>query len=193
MSIVAQDAMIGARPHGAVPFLSREQILDATDACFAEAGYDGTTIRAIAAKLGCSVGSIYRYFTDKRDLLLACGRRMMSAVIDAADDGAPFETSLRLYMERAREHAELYRLQFWLTGSGAPPIVEQIIERWGAQIGDPREARNRWALMHGLLMLDGTCETPPPVAEIETAALWPVPELAQALAEDEPEEDMTLL
>ncbi len=51
--------------------LSQDGILDATEACLQEHGYDGTTIRRIAGRLECAVGTIYRHFTDKR----ACSMR----------------------------------------------------------------------------------------------------------------------
>jgi len=156
MSTITQDAMPRVMEErsltlrsSAGPFLSREQILDATDACFAQAGYDGTTIRAIAAKLDCSVGSIYRYFRDKRDLLLACGRRMMRPVLTEPT----FERSLGLYMAIADRGREIYRLQFWLAGEGLPDYIGQIIDHWSELLADRDEAKHRWALLHGLLML----------------------------------------
>ena len=60
-----------AEPVRVPAVLSRGQILDATETCLAELGYDGTTIRAIAKRLDCAVGTIYRYFRDKRSLLTA--------------------------------------------------------------------------------------------------------------------------
>lgn len=150
------------------PFLSREQILDATDACFAESGYDGTTIRAIAARLGCSVGSIYRYFRDKRDLLLACGRRMMRPVIEEPT----FDESMAAYRAIATERGQMYRLGFWLVGDGAgiPEFIDRILDHWGELLGNRSDAEQRWAMTHGLLMLGRTDQVdqklPPPAAPV---------------------------
>ena len=64
--------IIDAPTDGRTPtHLSRDQILDATGRCLASRGYDATTIRTIAGVLDCAVGSIYRYFRDKRELLLS--------------------------------------------------------------------------------------------------------------------------
>lgn len=47
----------------------REQIVAAAVACFARAGYHGTTIKDIADKAGFSAGLIYSYVRDKEDVL----------------------------------------------------------------------------------------------------------------------------
>ena len=46
----------------------RTQILDAALACFTEHGYEQTTIDAIRARSGASVGSIYHHFGGKEDI-----------------------------------------------------------------------------------------------------------------------------
>lgn len=45
--------------------------LDAARAVFARDGYVGTTMSAVAAEAGMSLGGLYRYFTDKEDLFAA--------------------------------------------------------------------------------------------------------------------------
>lgn len=169
MSTATQDATVEivTQPHkaiaavthrGATPFLSRDQILVATAGCFAETGYDGTTIRAIAARLKCSVGSIYRYFLDKRELLLACGERALRPAVKELEQGAGFEQSLRSYLRTAAQAGELYRLQFWLAstaghGTGAPPVVGRILDAWTMLLGGREEAEQCWARAHGLLIM----------------------------------------
>ncbi|MGH2786137.1 MAG: TetR/AcrR family transcriptional regulator [Actinomycetota bacterium] len=59
-----------ARPRAA----SREAILEATLEIFRERGYEGTTIPAIAERLGVSQGTLYNYFPSKEKLLFACAR-----------------------------------------------------------------------------------------------------------------------
>jgi len=142
-------------------FLCREHVLAATLACFDEAGYDGTTIRAIAGRLGCAVGSIYRYYRDKRELLAACAAGMLEPVVQnmgAAD--AAFEQSVRRYVQTVDGRSELYRLMFWIGdgGGGLPLVVKRVIGGWARLLGDVAEARRRWAMLHGLLMLGGDAE-----------------------------------
>ncbi len=51
--------------------LRHERILQAALRLFRDAGYDAVRIPDIAAKAGVSVGSLYNYFENKGDLLLA--------------------------------------------------------------------------------------------------------------------------
>jgi len=98
--------------------LGREQILNATVRCLHEYGYDGTTIRQIALILGCAVGSIYRYFTDKRNLLSEVTERQLEAVVVLISSGSPFAESVQLYVKQAEAGPQMYRLMFWLTCVG---------------------------------------------------------------------------
>lgn len=52
-----------------------ERILDAAFEVFGERGFQGTTLREIAARVGISAGSIYNYFTDKDKLFEAAVAR----------------------------------------------------------------------------------------------------------------------
>lgn len=140
--------------------LDRDQILDATQACLAEHGYDGTTIRRIAGALGCAVGSIYRYFKDKRELLIALGDREFHAVEQAMARGATLDESIGMYRRTADANAVLYRLMFWLSavsmGTDRLPVprsVEAILDRWAEAIGSRDRAERVWAQLHGSVML----------------------------------------
>lgn len=140
--------------------LSCEHILEATEACFSESGYDGTTIRAIANKLGCSVGSIYRYFTDKRDLLRACAARVFSPVCKYLNAGAvSFDESLRMYLELVSRYPQMYRLMFWLESvsdaehPARPKPIAGMIDAWADLLSSRTRAEHAWALTHGLIML----------------------------------------
>ena len=48
----------------------RREIVAASFDCFAERGYHATGIADIAARLGIGHGTFYRYFENKRDLLV---------------------------------------------------------------------------------------------------------------------------
>lgn len=50
---------------------TRRQLLDAATAVFSELGYAGATTHKIAKAAGVSEGTIYRHFTDKRELFAA--------------------------------------------------------------------------------------------------------------------------
>ena len=184
--------------------LSRAQILDVTEACLDELGYDGTTIRRIAARLNCAVGTIYRYFSDKRALLAAVVQRRFQPVLDQIEQGAPVERTAQTYIALAGDAPQQYRLMFWLASvqtigrPTVPAVIEQIILGWSRQLGDRAAAEQYWAQIHGSLMLGLTQpHTPTRQAEAHTpspASLPPTAEYASAMAADDDEaEDLTLL
>jgi len=111
--------------------LSEDRILDATERVFRGEGYDACTIRRIARDLDCAVGSIYRYFTDKRQLLLAVTHRIFAPVIEVIDSGGSITHSARMYHDLASASPQMYRLMFWL----ACPPPEKL-----NQIAPPADA-----------------------------------------------------
>lgn len=137
--------------------LNRDQILEATRRCLHDEGGDATTIRRIASLLGCAVGSIYRYFGDKDELLYAATQMTLKPALGRLDGGATFEQSVTFYVELARENRRAYQLMFLLASQrdpvAVPPIIWRIIDGWSRQMGDPMRARRAWALLHGLVML----------------------------------------
>jgi len=153
-----------------VASLSRDLILDTTEHSLSEVGYEATTIRHIAGRLGCAVGSIYRYFQDKRDLLTAAGERVLEPVAAKAEAGVPLAQSVCDYDQVARRHRELYSLMFWLAaaqhaaangngggggGRATPPeVVQRILDAWSHPAGGPAAARRLWSLLHGAVLLD---------------------------------------
>ena len=59
---------------------TREALLLSAACCFAEHGYDGSSLDAISASAGLSKGAIYAHFETKLDLYLA----VMTGVLDEA-------------------------------------------------------------------------------------------------------------
>src|ERR1051325_6807325 len=47
----------------------RRSILDAAREEFAAHGYEGVSMRALAAKIGCTHGALYGHFANKEELL----------------------------------------------------------------------------------------------------------------------------
>lgn len=166
----AQLAPIAARPvadgppptHPKKPptCLDRSQVLDATARVLREKGYDGTTIRAIARQLDCAVGSIYRYFPDKRALLDGVCQRRFESVADHAEVRDGILATVQMYAKVAAEQPELYRLMFWLAsvgkqqmGEALPGVVRRVIAGWAESLNDQTRAKALWAQLHGCIML----------------------------------------
>jgi AcrR family transcriptional regulator len=68
MTTTSADAGRLGRPRSSE---ADQAILDATVALFADRGYEGLTIEAVAEQAGVAKSTIYRRYTDKADLLLA--------------------------------------------------------------------------------------------------------------------------
>ncbi|HEY8745667.1 MAG TPA: TetR family transcriptional regulator [Chloroflexota bacterium] len=58
----------------------RDQLLAAALALFDERGFEATTIDAIAARAGVSVGIFYRYFRSKQQILLALTQERLAEI-----------------------------------------------------------------------------------------------------------------
>lgn len=139
---------------GATGFLSREQIIAAVQHCFDQGGYDAVTIRAIARHLSCAVGSIYRYFPDKRSLLLACAEAHMSPVLESLkDEASSIEPTVTQYLEIVSAQRELYLLWFWLEES-LPQMIADIIQVWGNIIESRSIAEQYWMQIHGMVLMN---------------------------------------
>jgi len=64
------------------PLERRRVILDAAAELFFERGYDGTSIRDIAGKVGLLPGSVYHYFPSKEELYLAAHSEGITQVME---------------------------------------------------------------------------------------------------------------
>ena len=78
---------------------TRERLLDAAARLFAEHGFDGTTMRAIATEAGRSPGLTYRYFASKEALVLGLYERIARELAEAPLPDGPvgmrFEAAMR--------------------------------------------------------------------------------------------------
>lgn len=73
----------------------RQAILDAALELCAEHGFHGAPISMIAARAGVGVGTIYRYFQDKDELLLELFRSLHTRVREQLYDGYPQQEPVR--------------------------------------------------------------------------------------------------
>jgi len=121
----------------------REALCSVATRRFAEHGYAGVTLRALAAELGCSPMTPYRYFANKAEIFeavrAAAFERFADSQACAAASGAdPIERLRALglaYVQFALEEPHAYRIMFELDPPEAPP------ESLGAQ-------HRSWTIMH---------------------------------------------
>jgi AcrR family transcriptional regulator len=157
----------------------REQLCTVAERLFAERGYPGVTLRALATELGVSAMTPYRYFRDKDDIFAAVragGFRRFADAQEAAyaaesDPERRLRALARSYVEFGRREPHAYRIMFEmnpLTGvERYPELVAQQIRGWeplhrgvtaaiasGALAGDAAHlAHVFWAGVHGIVSL----------------------------------------
>jgi len=122
------------------PQASREDILEAATACFAERGYHLTKVDDIAERAGLSKGAVYWHFANKRDLFLALldqetYQRMAPALASGAD--APDGPSAIHRISEA----------FLAQAPTSLPVIELTLE-YLAQASRDDELRGRLELMY---------------------------------------------
>jgi AcrR family transcriptional regulator len=115
------------RPRDAAKSAStRERILEASLECFADRGYEATTMNEIGRRAGVTGPAIYRHFTGKQQLFAEVWRwasgDLISGAIARAEVLSPAEAALELL----RAHAEMCAyhpawVRIWLTSDGKVP------------------------------------------------------------------------
>ncbi len=89
----------------------RDEILHAAKELFLEQGYDSTTIRKIADRVGISAPALYLYFKDKEALMLALCDQTFGHLIEAINE---IEKTVSDPLQRVRRFGEAYA-RFGLT------------------------------------------------------------------------------
>jgi AcrR family transcriptional regulator len=156
----------------------RERLCAAAEHLFAEHGPEAVTMRQLAAELGVSPMTPYRYFKDKDDILAAVraagfgrfAKAMEAAFHGEADPVKRSEAVGRAYARFALEQPDAYRLMFDLSQPNEADYPELVAASTRArdmligqakgmvdagQIeGDPvLIAHMLWAALHGGLVL----------------------------------------
>jgi AcrR family transcriptional regulator len=173
-------------PHDVEQF--RGRLCDVAEHLFAEHGPDAVTIRQLAAELGVSAMTPYRYFADKDAILAAVRARAFdrhAAALEAAR-AAPavgqIERSMHIaeaYVRFALENPEAYKLMFDIRQPNAEAYPDLVragrrskatmtdhlhdLAAAGLFTGDAELVGHvYWAALHGpiMLQLSGMLEPP---------------------------------
>jgi AcrR family transcriptional regulator len=112
----------------------RHSILEEARALFLVKGYEHTSMRNIAEKIGCSPGTLYLYFKEKDEIFYALHqegfRKLTGMMAPLRFVENPFERLKalgRVYMDFALNNKDLYDLMFILQ---APMNMEENKEYW---------------------------------------------------------------
>jgi AcrR family transcriptional regulator len=152
----------------------RNRLCDVAMQLLAEVGYDGFNMRELAARLGVSAMTAYRYFKDKDEILAAVRLRALDRLADrleAANDKATaaagrWAAVSRVYIDFARQEPIYYRLMFETTLGAADlsPDQQKAELRVRMALGDSSaasakgepaklSARLLWSTLHGIALL----------------------------------------
>ena len=105
----------------------RRAVLDAALELFDREGYPGVSMRAIAERVGLTVGALYRYFASKESVFDAIAEEGFSKLLKRVENLAPAPPLERLYaqgisyLDFAADEPRLYRIMF-LTPETTPTI-----------------------------------------------------------------------
>ena len=113
MSAESQSADLPARSKRADALRNEQTLLDAAAAVFVTSGVDAP-IRQIAAKAGVGVGTIYRHFPTRTDLVVAVYRHQVEACAEA---GATLLASADSPLAALRQWVDLF-VDFLVTKHG---------------------------------------------------------------------------
>jgi TetR/AcrR family transcriptional regulator len=113
--------------------ITRERILDAAEEIFAERGFDGATLRDVAARVGLRNPSLYNHFDSKDALYAAVLERGVGPVMRVLSDFvARGETDsagvVRRMMEILADHPHLPRLVQHETLAGGQRLTPMLRE-----------------------------------------------------------------
>ena len=153
----------------------REDILDAARPLFARAGYDSTSIRKIAEKLGCSPGILYHYFKDKDEIMAALVRegfqklleKLRPMTVDPSPIRDRMRRALRAYIEFGLENPSHYAVLFSKPSDSVPcEALMQVFHTDGFATFDCLRSMSREAMAAG--------ELRPELTDVEEVAqtLW---------------------
>jgi AcrR family transcriptional regulator len=119
---------------------TRDRLLDAAAALFAEHGFSGTSVASIAKRAGVTTGAIYSNFAGKDDLFTAVVERHMKRQAGAyrelySEGGAPAERMERganRWMALIGEDPDYFPLfvEVWRVGLAKPEIRRRLREAY---------------------------------------------------------------
>jgi len=152
-----QRRRTGRRPG---PSTTREEILAAARRSFAKRGYEGTSLRAVAAQAGVDPALVRRFFHSKEGLLVAAldvamrPAEQLSEV--AAGDLATLGEQMIGYMLSVWEQASNRQVMVGMLSAACTNprgakllrsfITTEVLNRLGSQL-DPKEAQLRASLV----------------------------------------------
>ncbi|KZM51508.1 TetR/AcrR family transcriptional regulator [Labrenzia sp. OB1] len=96
---------------------TRRRVLEAAASIMSELGIDSVQIREVASRAGCSVGSVYKHFDDRDELIIAVNARTLAEIRAALTEATAGETVplirlkllARMYLDYAVANTNAWR------------------------------------------------------------------------------------
>lgn len=122
---------------------TRERIIEEARSLFAEKGFDGATIGAIARRAGIAEGTIYRHFESKEEMFFACLmpaferalNRVVPELMETGDIREYIGKVVRLYLDLFETDLESFNILF-SEAPYHPELAEILGERLMARIAE---------------------------------------------------------
>lgn len=141
---------------------TRGALIRAATHLFGVNGYDGTSIRAIAARAGTNVASIAYHFGGKEALRMACGTAMASSVVSAIQPPPHLAATTPEEAEQALEQILRHFVRFVTLDPASAdgvrfllreisehgPVVEAVFDRFVGPLHE--EFCNIWSAATGM-------------------------------------------
>jgi AcrR family transcriptional regulator len=158
----------------------KHRILNAAREIFLEQGYDRTSVRMIAEKIGYSATTIYLHFQDKNEILHTLHTEgfevlnsRMAVLLQVEDPFERLKAMGKMYIDFAMSNPELYDLMFiqispltkleeehelWKEGNTAFGALKHTVEECISKKYFPRHdaevtAFVIWSALHGMITL----------------------------------------
>lgn len=166
MSATSQPAEVPARSKRADALRNQQTLLAAAAAVFVTSGVDAP-IREIAGRAGVGIGTIYRHFPTRADLVVAVYRHQVEACAEAgpallAGAGSPL-AALRQWVDLfvdflVTKHGLANALQSDSSGFDAlhayfldrlAPVCQRLLDA-AVNAGEIRPGTHAYELMHGI-------------------------------------------
>lgn len=206
----ADDGRAATRPRSGRGAATRERLMSAAARLFAEQGYDGTGVEAIAREAGITVPGMYRHFPNKAALLMEVARqanlgsparrqlgdgsdlpRQLAALFaEYMDTGREQQRRLSIELSRAAAHNDELAVALAEYNEALRRALAQTLQGWPALASAPAEARLAAHLLLVLLMGAVHIDTLDPdlvgSPELHAFAVGRLPDLLDASAGREP-------
>lgn len=143
-----------------------ERILDACARLLDEGGYERLSTRAVAARAGVPIGSVYRFFSDKRALADALAHRNLDEFVERAGArlaepgaGPEWRTAVDIlvdeYTAMKRTAPGFALLDFGVPGETNHNLADRLPALLGDRLSvDPADPRLRLALVIAVEVAD---------------------------------------